>query len=119
MRARGGVGSGSWGGVGLVEVADDAGGFPGVVEPGTGFGPAEAEDELTHPRVVVADFAEFGEQGCGKRFASAFLSSPSCSWPGQSRRGAICQPSATRCSLSQSLLSRLAATKCMLIWWGF
>ena len=52
------------GGGGAAEVADDAGGFPGGGEGGTGLGAAEAEDEAVHFPEQLADFRDHRSDRC-------------------------------------------------------
>ena len=54
----------------MAEVADDAGGFPGFGEAGSGFGGAEAEDEAVHFCDQGADFTEGRAEGLGEGFAT-------------------------------------------------
>lgn len=58
------------GGGGCAEVADDAGGGPGIGEALAGFGLAEAEDQAVHAEEEIAHFAEFRAQGGGECLAA-------------------------------------------------
>ncbi|MES2659084.1 MAG: hypothetical protein V4689_10740 [Verrucomicrobiota bacterium] len=49
----------------MAEVADDAGGFPGFGEAGSGWRLAEAEDEAVH---FPQQLAEGGAEGLGEGF---------------------------------------------------
>lgn len=63
-------GRGGWLRGGPAEVADGAGGFPGVGEAGAGLGFAEAEDEAVHLGEEGGDLAEPGPEGGGERLAA-------------------------------------------------